>query len=211
MLKKLAVLGLAAMTALTLLSGCMKKEEVPMPTPSPSPSPSPTVEPSPEPPMTEDTVSIIIKDEKLKAAYDAVKKEFGEFYVASPAVINEQQMQELYYVKPEDIEEFVGEMAMINVSGDTFVGVKCKPGKAADVAAALGRRRDDIIETFRTYPVNFMDIKSEACEVVTHGDYVFMILMGELNVPDGTEATMEMAQAEVERAKKCIDSVFVQK
>lgn len=153
-------------------------------------------------------VELIIKDEKLKAAFDAVRKEFGEFYVSMPAVITEQQMTEMYYVNKDDVEEFVGEMSIANVSGDTFVGVKAKPGKAQAVADALEKRKNDIIENFKTYPVNFMDVKSQAAKVITQGDYVFLILMGNLNVPDGQEATLEMAQKEVERAEKAIQSVF---
>jgi len=154
------------------------------------------------------TVSLVIKDEKLKAAYDAVKKEFAEYWLAMPGVITEQQMEEMYYIHPEDIEEFAGEMSLANISGDTLVLVKAKPGKAQTVADALEQRRKDIIDQFKQYPVNFMDVKSEAAKVVTEGDYVFLILMGDLNVPDGEDASLEMAQAEVERAEKAIRSVF---
>lgn len=155
-----------------------------------------------------DKVEIIIKDAKLKEAFDAVRREFGEFYVSMPSVITEQQMQEMYYINPDDIEEFAGEMSIANVSGDTFVAVKAKPGKADAVAEALEKRRTDIIDQFKTYPVNFMDIKSEAAKVITEGDYVFLVLMGDINVPDGEEASLEMAQKEVERAENAIKSVF---
>lgn len=155
-----------------------------------------------------DTVSIFIKDEKLKQAYEAVRKEFGEFFVAMPAVIAEEQMTELYYVKPEDIEEFVGEMSMANISGDTFIGVKAKPGKAQAVADALEKRKQDVIEEFSTYPVNFMDIKSQAARVVMEGDYVFLVLLGNIEVADGEEASQAMADKEVQRAVDAIHSVF---
>lgn len=159
-------------------------------------------------PSDGDAVSVIIKDETLKKAYDAVRSEFGEFFISMPSVITEQQMKEMYYVNPDDVEEFVGEMSIANVSGDTFVGVKAKPGQAQAVAAALEKRRADIMDQFKEYPVNFMDIKSEAAKVVTQGDYVFLILMGNINVPDGQEASLEMAQKEVDRAEKAILSVF---
>lgn len=158
--------------------------------------------------LPEDSASPEIKDEKLKAAYDAVKKEFGEYWLTMPAIIEEQMMKEMYYINPDDVEEFAGEMSLANVSGDTLVLVKAKPGRAQAVADALEQRRKDIIDQFKQYPVNFMDVKSEAAKVVTEGDYVFLILMGDLNVPDGEEASLEMAQAEVERAEKAIRSVF---
>lgn len=158
--------------------------------------------------VTDDTVSINIKDEKLKAAYEALRGEFSEYWLSMSDVVTEQQLEEMYYINPEDIEEFVGEMSIANVSGDTLVMVKAKPGKAQTVAEALERRRKDIIDQFAQYPVNFMDIKSEAAKVITEGDYVFLVLMGYIDVADGEEATLDMAQAEVERAEKAILSAF---
>ncbi len=155
-----------------------------------------------------DDASPEIKDEKLKAAYDAVRKEFGEYWLTMPGIIEEQMMKEMYYINPDDVEEFVGEMSLANISGDTLVLVKAKPGRAQAVADALEQRRRDIIDQFKQYPVNFMDVKSEAAKVVTEGDYVFLILMGDINIPDGEDASLEMAQAEVERAEKAIRSVF---
>lgn len=156
----------------------------------------------------DEPVEIMIKDEKLKAAYTALREEFGEFWLSMPAVITEAQMTEIYYVNEEDVEEFVGEMSIANISGDTFVGAKAKPGKAETVAQALEKRRQDIITQFETYPVNFMDLKSQAAKVITEGDYVFLILMGDLNVPDGEDASMQMAEAEIARAEKAIRSAF---
>lgn len=209
-MKKILALCLAAAAIAAMSAGCMSKKTD---TASSAPTPSPTVTPSPsmsssESMTDESPLNIIIKDEKIKAAYDAVQKEFGEFYVAMPAVITEAQMTEMYYIKPEDIEEFVGEMSMVNVSGDMFVAVKAKPGKIDTVKTALEKRRTDVIEQFRTYPVNYMDIKSEAAEVIVEGDYAFMVLMGEINVADGQEATLDMAKKEVERAKTAILSAF---
>lgn len=174
-----------------------------------SAAPSSTSSESSEPDEADDEpVEIIIKDEKLKAAYDALRAEFGEFWLSMPAVITEAQMTEIYYVNEEDVEEFVGEMSFINVSGDTFVGAKAKPGRAEAVAEALEKRRQDIITQFETYPVNFMDLKSQAAKVFTEGDYVFLVLMGDLNVPDGEDASLQMAEAEVARAEKAIRSAF---
>lgn len=156
-----------------------------------------------------DSLVDTIQDEKLKAAYQAAMEEFGDRWLSMPGTIVPEQLSEIYYVDAEDIEEFAGEMSMANVSGDTFVAVKAKPGRADAVAQALDRRRQDIISQFETYPVNFMDVKSQAAKVITEGDYVFLVLIGDLNVPDGEEATLEMAQAEVERAENAIRSVFV--
>lgn len=156
----------------------------------------------------DEPVEIMIKDEKLKAAYDALRAEFGEFWLTMPAVITEAQMTEIYYVNEDDVEEFVGEMSIANISGDTFVGAKAKPGRAEAVAEALEKRRQDIINQFETYPVNFMDVKSQAAKVFTEGDYVFLVLMGDINVPDGEDASLQMAEAEVARAEKAIRSAF---
>lgn len=156
-----------------------------------------------------DTVSVFIKDPQLKSAFEAVRSEFGEFYISMPSVVTEQQMQEMYYISPDDIEEFVGEMSLVNTSGDTFVGVKAKPGRAEAVADALEKRKADIVKQFAEYPVNFMDVKSQAAKVVTLGDdYVFLLLMGHLDVPDGEDASLKMAQDEVDRAEKALRTAF---
>ena len=154
------------------------------------------------------TSEIVIKDEQLKSVYEAMKKEFGDSYISMSSPIEEQQLSEMYYINPEDVEEFYGEMSMANVSGDTFIAVKAKPGRAQAVAEALEKRKQDIIDQFATYPVNFMDIKSQAARVITEGDYVFLVLLGEIEVEDGVEATLEMAEKEIERAAETIKSVF---
>lgn len=156
----------------------------------------------------ENGVVAAIQDEKLKAAYEAAMGEF-ENWLAMPGAIGPEQLSEIYYVDADDVEEFAGEMSMMNISGDTFVAVKAKPGRAEAVAQALDKRRQDIISQFETYPVNFMGVKSQAAKVITEGDYVFLVLIGELEVADGEDATLEMAQAEVERAENAIRSVFV--
>lgn len=206
-MKKMFAACLAAAIVAGTLGGCVSKNDgvtssMPEATPSPSPSPETSANASDSP------VEIIIKDAKLKEVYDAVRKEFGEFFVSMPAVVTEQQMTEMYYLNADDVEEFVGEMSLANVSGDTFIGVKAKPGRAEAVKDALEKRKADIVEQFKTYPVNFMDLKSEAAEVVVEGDYVFMVLLGDINIPDGQEASLEMAKKEVERAVRVIESAF---
>lgn len=66
---------------------------------------------------------------------------------------------------------------MISVHVETFVGIKAKEGKAGDVAKELEAYRKKQIEEAVQYPMNMT--KLEASQVITHGDYVFFVMLGE--------------------------------
>ena len=135
-----------------------------------------------------------ISDELLGKVYAAVKEAYGEKYVPS-MMFDETMMEGTFGITKDQYDSYVAEGPMISAHVEMFVGVKAKEGKAADVAKALEDYRKSQLDGALQYPMNMPKI--EASEVVTHGDYVFFIMLGspEMEAEEqGEEAALESAK-----------------
>ena len=74
--------------------------------------------------------------------------------------------------------------------------IKAKEGKAGDVAKELEAYRKKQIEEAVQYPMNMT--KLEASQVITHGDYVFFVMLGGADM----EAEEQGADAALKSAKE---------
>lgn len=141
---------------------------------------------------TEDNAEI--SDELLGKVYAAVKEAYGEKYVPS-MMFDETMMEGTFGITKDQYDSYVAEGPMISAHVEMFVGVKAKEGKAADVAKALEDYRMSQLDGAIQYPMNMPKI--EASEVVTHGDYVFFIMLGSPDMEaeeQGEEAALESAK-----------------
>ena len=106
-------------------------------------------------------------------------------------------------------EDFLGEMPMMPTNVDTFVVVRAKNDKVADVEAALNSYRDMLVADTMQYPMNLGKI--QASSVQTIGNYVFFIQLGG-DVMDaaeeGDEAVIAHCQKENNKALDAIKSVL---
>ena len=136
-----------------------------------------------------------ISDELLGKVYTAVKEAYGEKYVPG-MMFDEAMLEGTFGISKDQYDSYVAEGPMISVHVETFVGIKAKEGKAGDVAKELEAYRKKQIEEAVQYPMNMT--KLEASQVITHGDYVFFVMLGGADM----EAEEQGADAALKSAKE---------
>lgn len=149
-----------------------------------------------------------ISDELLGKVYTAVKEAYGEKYVPS-MMFDETMMEGTFGITKDQYDSYVAEGPMISAHVEMFVGIKTKEGKAADVAKALEDYRNSQLDGAVQYPMNMPKI--EASEVITHGDYVFFIMLGSPDMEaeeQGEEAALESARKNNQIAVDTIAGFF---
>lgn len=57
--------------------------------------------------------------------------------ITMPEKLDQQSLQEVFGLNPDDIEEYYGEYSAVNTSADHIIGVKVKDGKVDEVKSAL--------------------------------------------------------------------------
>lgn len=114
---------------------------------------------------------------------DFVKEVVGAIPDLSLEQIDEQMLTEMYHVNMDDVEEFYGQMSMVNVLAFDFVVVKAKEGRADAVKEALETRKQDRIKEFEQYPVNDNDIHTQNAQVIAKGDYVILLVTDDYDTP----------------------------
>ena len=125
----------------------------------------------------------------LEEAFKAVTDAYGEDYLPSMD-LDETYLTETMGLDKENIEEFKAQGPMISAHVDTFVAIKAKPDMADAVSQELDNYRNDLYDNSLNYPMNMPKIA--ASEVITHGDYVFFLMLGKINDDvDATESDLE--------------------
>ncbi|MBR5558968.1 MAG: DUF4358 domain-containing protein [Oscillospiraceae bacterium] len=120
-------------------------------------------------------------DPKLTQLHEGLKEAYGENYLPSMP-LDETMMSEVIGINMENVESFIAEMPMMSAHVDTFIGIKAKEGKADQVEEELKAYHNNIVENSMQYPMN--EGKVKASQVVRKGDYVFMMMLGQ--IPDET-------------------------
>ena len=114
----------------------------------------------------------------IDAIYQAVKEAYGEDYLPS-MLLSEDDIQILYGIEPDWCEEFLVEVPMMSAQVDTFLAIKAKPEHLAEVSDAVNAYVQNLKNDTMQYPSNLNKIA--ASSVVTMGDYVFYIMLGNLS------------------------------
>ena len=133
-------------------------------------------------------------EENLAQIHDAVKKAYGDNYIPSME-FDATMLKELFGIDESWYDAAVAEGPMISAHVETFIAVHAAEGKAGDVSKALEAYRKRQMEEALQYPMNLP--KLEASQVVTHGDYVFFVMLGgaaQDAEEQGEEAALESAK-----------------
>lgn len=110
----------------------------------------------------------------LQQVIDQVNESYP---VAMSAAVDETVLTDLLGISADDVEEYAGYITMVMVSSDNLIGIKAKPDKVETVQKALESQRDAVIQTFEQYLPAQLD-KAKAGKVVTIGNYVFLLIVG---------------------------------
>ena len=142
-------------------------------------------------------------DVSISEIHEAVKAAYGENYIPSMAY-EEQQLNEIYGINTDNVEEFILEAPMISAHVDTFAAIKAKEGKGEEVEAELNAYRDILVNDTMQYPSNLAKIS--ASQVVRHGDYVFFVMLGAFN-KDMDASEDEQAKFAQEQTQIGVDAI----
>lgn len=147
------------------------------------------------------------KDVDLEDVHATLKEELGEDYYPSEEM-NLDMIADITGLSADDIETYIAEAPLMNLSIDTFIAIKAKEGKGEAVEAGLEKYKKYYQEEAFLYPMNMP--KANAARVVRYGDYVFFLMFGKHD--DRVEATeeemLEFAEAEIDRIQEIIDKFF---
>lgn len=148
-------------------------------------------------------------DPVIDELYTAVKNVYGENYL--PAMQLTPEDVEMRYGIPQDkYEEVIADIPMMSAHVDEFVLVRVTDEAArAEVEQALTDYQNRLKEDTMQYPAN--QLKIQASEVYTVGNYVSFLMLGVLDneTQQQEEAkVIEAYRAENEKAIAAMDALF---
>lgn len=135
---------------------------------------------------------------------DIVDDVNAEFPISMPDAMSDQLMTDLLELDLSSIEEYAGAMGMSITTADNFIVIKANDGKVTEVEDALYARLEYVRKSFEQY-LPIPREKANAGEVLTIGNYVFLIIMGSNDMEDFE--TYDFA-ADVELVEEKILSYF---
>ncbi len=139
------------------------------------------------------------KEISLEEIHSAVKEVYGENYIPEmPMEIND-----VLNISSDLYEEAIAEAPMMSVHVDTFIAIKAKEGKGEEIEKALTDYRDYLINDSLQYPMNVP--KVNASSVLREGDYVFFVMLGQIQ--DDMAEEEEMLKQAQESNQLAIDAI----
>lgn len=136
----------------------------------------------------------VTADQTLTDIHKALKKAYGERYIPGQ-LYSSTDLNEMFGVKKDWYEFALAEGPLYSTNVETFIGIKAKPGKAAEVKTALESYRTNALNGMQ-YPMNMPTV--QASQVVENGDYVFYVMLGSAPM----EAQEQSDQAALDAAQK---------
>jgi len=148
----------------------------------------------------------VAKEYSINEVHTIIKNTYGEDYRPNVEIPRES-LTDLFGINLDDVEEFIAEQPMISANIDTFIAIKAKSGKGQTVASALNAYKDSLLNGAMMYPSNMP--KAQAAKVVSHGDYVFLVMLGAAGDMEADEETqLTFAKAQVEKGTNAINNYF---
>lgn len=159
--------------------------------------------------MTIGIVNVLKADEEmlLKEALDAIKGEYGAFYIPSKT-IDPIALENVYGVDLGLVESFEGECAYMSTHVDVFLGIKVKRGQANRVENQLLAYREALLIKFEGDAAKHAKI--EASKVHIYGDLVFFMVLGQNSdtLSSNEQAFLEKAEDEIKRGERILEKVI---
>lgn len=126
---------------------------------------------------------------------DALRGVYGDKYYPDTEMTEEQIREELG-LDESLYEEVYAENTAENERPDTFIAVKAKSGKVDEVKEKLTTYKQRLIDE-NSFDANAD--KLNAAEVYSEGDYVFFVLLGDVDDATSSEGFAEALGKEVQR------------
>ena len=116
--------------------------------------------------------------ESLTSLINGIQSCFSDYEIPFHTTVDDETLQELFYIDPEDVEVYAGFYSRAITSSDNLLAVKAKEGKVENVVSGMQQRQEDIKRNFEEY---LPDQYEKACtgQIVTNGDFAVFILLGD--------------------------------
>lgn len=117
--------------------------------------------------------------ESLSSMISGIQDCFPNYDIPLHMTIDHESLQKLFYIDPEDVENYIGFYSRAMTSPDNLLAVKAKEGKLEDVFSGMQQRQEDMKRNFEEY---LPDQYKKACagRIVTKGNFAVFILLGDL-------------------------------
>ena len=135
---------------------------------------------------------------------DALRDVYGDKYYPDTEMTEEQIREELG-LDESLYEEVYAEHTAENERPDTFIAVKAKSGKVDEVKEKLTAYKQRLIDE-NSFDANAD--KLNAAEVYSEGDYVFFVLLGDVDDGTSSEGFAEALGKEVQRGIDAIKAAL---
>ncbi|MCI6639927.1 MAG: DUF4358 domain-containing protein [Pygmaiobacter massiliensis] len=123
--------------------------------------------------------------------------------LSMPGDMDDDFLTSMYGINMDDVEEYVGKYAKVNVSSDEVLIVKAAKGKADTIKQACEARRDAKASGCEMYLQDQYE-KAKAGRIVVKGDYVIFVIAGDNDVitSEGVEKAYEPIDKAIDEATK---------
>ena len=188
MKKTLITSLLAALLAISMLTGCTSNSSSSGSGTSSSGSSSETSSSSAAADQLKEGVT-------MKEIVTKLNEEFGDWGVRMPGEITADMFKDMYYITDDIAEEYYGEMTQIRPGVSCIFAVKAKDGQIDKVKEALEQTKTDLAA------VAYLPLEKEmleAADVYVRGNYAFLMVIGDEEKLDDEQV----------RAREIVDSFF---
>lgn len=131
---------------------------------------------------------------------DTLRDTYGDKYYPDTE-LTEDQIREALDLDESLYEEIYGENTAQKAHPDTFIAVKVKDGKTEEVKKKLEAYRQTLLDD-NDYAANGDKIRE--ARVFDEGEYVFFILLGDV---DDTESSIDMGEAFRGEVQRGVDAI----
>lgn len=133
----------------------------PLETQKPVQTPAPTEAPSETP----------AGDSKVQAVWTAISSRELPFFQD----LDDELLSDFYGVDPDDLVEYICKIPFMNTQATEFFIAQVQPGKLDTVKAALEQRQADLLEQWKQYLPDQLELV-ENYQLVTNGDYILFAI-----------------------------------
>ncbi len=140
----------------------------------------------------------------IDTIYQAVKEAYGDDYLPS-VMLSEDEILAMYGIQPDWCEELIAEVPIISAQVDTFIGVKAKEENLAQVSDAVNAYSEALKNDTMQYPINLNKIA--ASTIVTIGNYVFFIILGNISAEEEEGDDAAQIEAYEARNQVAVDTI----
>lgn len=86
--------------------------------------------------------------ESLTSLVNGIQSCFSDYEIPFHTTVDDETLQELFYIDPEDVEVYAGFYSRAITSSDNLLAVKAKEGKVENVVSGMQQRQEDIKRNF---------------------------------------------------------------